>query len=210
MHRSEETAVLKRRWEDGRLASGLSKSPKASSNDGYEFLRSIHAVLAPEYELFSEALFTLQVLGLDGDDWRRRLEELARVGGGSAQDNFAFAMMQDFVVRQGVTNVKLAAERSVAFMGLYPDAASFHSAVTRCRGVWRRYKDGTFRPKGMVVEQKGIFVRPRTDNLRRYEVRAIRDPDDLTLLPATGRRVSDNAYWRRLTELGFVEIVQAD
>ena len=94
-------------------------------------LRTVHAVLAPTYELFTEVLFALQVLGLDKPDWRRRLEEYARVGGGHVQDNFAFAMIEleaagqeskaKYPLREGTVQVsevpgKPGAYRAVAFL----------------------------------------------------------------------------------------------
>lgn len=205
--RSEESAALKRHWDSGVKFRRRSEEDQAL-NDGYRYLQSISVVLGPEYELFSQALFSLQVLGLDKRDWRRRLDKLGRMGGGSTQDNFAFGMMRNLIEERGITNVKRAAEMAVAQMHLYPDAAGFHSAVTRCRSVWQKYKAGAFQPKGAVVEMNGLFVRPRQDNLRRDEVREILDPEDMRFLPKAGKRVADTSYWRSLVELGFVEIVQ--
>ena len=173
--------------------------------------------LAPRFALIEEALVALQVLGLDGPDWRRNLDVAARQGSGSDHDNMAFELMRHLLLDLKWKNQIRAAEHAVAMFDLYPDAASWHSAVTRCRDIARKAKANEFQALGAVVQVDGIFVRVRRDNLRDTsmnsglalkEKRRIIDPYDLKPIPKSGKHVADNAYWRNLAKLGIIEIVQ--
>ncbi len=211
--RSEETKQCIARWEavhaahKGRAAR---KPKKGRTCEGYQYLYTIWRLVAPENEILAQALGVIQALGLDGPDWRKRITQLERDGGGGNQDDFAFTLMSYFIEELGFKSQKRAAEYAVAFFGLYPEANSFHSAVTRCRGVWLRYKKGSFVPIGKLRNDAGITIRPRLDNLRPNEVRRIIDPIDLKEIPQAGKRVNDNVFWRGMIDLGLVEILQDD
>jgi hypothetical protein len=211
--RAAETKQWKQRWETSRAAHGADRSNRLENEildkcEGYKYLSTILACLGPEYGVLAEALAVLQVLKLDGPNWRPQLDKAVKLGGGSTEDNFAFAMMNHYVRGEGWINVQRAAECSVATMGLYLDSNSWHSAVTRCRDVWIKYKAGSFTPMGELVSVDGIVVRPRFDNLREAEIRVIIDPYDFTPLPVEGKRVTDSAFWRNMKDLGLVEILQ--
>lgn len=223
LKRAQETAAWRKQWETARAdhrpqQERAWKSLASGKCEGYLYLLKISTQLGPGFALFEEALAALQVLGLDGPEWRRNLDSATRRGSGSAQDNFAFGIMRHLLIDLKWKNELRVAEFAVAHLGLYPEAANWQSAVTRCREVVRQAKAQKFQALGAVVEVDGLYVRVRKDNLRGMrknskenaskEVRRIIDPYDMKPIPPAGKRVADNAYWRNLAKRGLIEIVQ--
>jgi hypothetical protein len=173
----------------------------ANKCDGYRYLFTIYAKTCNE--ILAEAINVLQVLTLDGPDWRRRLDEIARLEVGGSDNDFAFSAMRHHIERQR-WSTKRAAEHAVAQFGLYLDSNSFEAAVQRAREVWISYKKGVFQPLGNLRNPRGIVVKPNRENLKKDEVRRVLDPEDQQPLPLEGKRVPDTPFWRNMIDLGLV------
>jgi hypothetical protein len=146
--RVAETVAWKKHWEAARKAHAADRyahleTYTAGKCDGYRYLFTIYSLTCNE--LLGEALSQLQVLKLDGPDWRRTLDRVARFEAGGSFDDLALGSMRP-LIEQNKWTVKRAAEISVGQFGLYMDSNSFEAAVQRARQVWISYKKGKFRP----------------------------------------------------------------
>lgn len=211
--RNAETGAWKAAWIHRRQARAADPHQHlefyvSDKCPGYRYLFTIYAKTCNE--ILAEAINVLQVMKLDGPDWRQRLGKISRLEVGGSNDDFAFQAMRYHLEREKWRSVKRAAESAVAQFGLYLDSNSFEAAVQRARQVWMDYKAGKFRPLGELQDPKGLIVKPNLENLRPNETRRIIDPEDQAPLPSQGKRVADSSFWRNMIELGLVVVVKED
>jgi len=207
--RAMETAAWKAQWEAARKVHTADsyahlETYVAGKCDGYRYLFTIYS--RTHNELLGEALSVLQVLKLDGADWRRTLDRVGRLEVGGSFDDLALGSMRS-LIEQNKWPVKRAAEISVGQFGLYMDSNSFEAAVQRARQVWIAYKQGKFRPLSELANSSGLVVKPNAETLKPDEVRRVLDPSDQKSIPAGGKRVPDTPFWRNMIDLGLVVII---
>ena len=202
--RQRETAKLRTNWEKLKVEDAREQkcSRQMLTSGRSQFYRHLWIIYeATQSEVLAAALSELEIYGLDKPNWTASLERLARFEHGGSEADFAIAAMKPFIENEGYSAIR-AAERAASEMGLFRRANSFNAAVRACQTAWIAYKKGRHAP----ITATSYFVQPVAESLAPGQVRQLRDPRTMQLLPPEGMEVEASVYWSKAIELGFVKV----
>lgn len=206
----QRNSIRQKQWENLKkeFSKGNSDYPDAYTGGKAKFYKDLWTINETiQSEVLAAALLEIEIFGVDGPDWQIRLREMKTIEQGGSEEHIAAAIIEAIVFSTGNT-VAAAAAIATAENGLFMESNSFATAVTRARTAYANFKAGKLPPFQTLRNLAGLYVRPRTDNLKPGEVRVVRDPNTAMPLPPGGAQVSDTTFWRNAVKLGLVEKIE--